>query len=98
MKKNTASGSRVDSNINNSKKDRKRDGQPNMNDKNIRDGPSESESSREKELDMNNLPMDPGERKMILEYPLNLQDIFDSISNVSIIQCFQSKKPRKVQL
>ena len=98
MKKNTASGSGVDSNINNSKKDRKREGQPNMNEKNIRDGPSESESSGEKELDMNNLPMDLRERKMILEYPLNLQDVFDSISNESIKQRFQGKKPHKVQL
>jgi len=95
MKKNIASSSGVDSNINNSKKDEKREGQPDMHDKNIKDGQSEGESSREKELDLNNLPMDPGERKIISEYPSNLQDVFNSISNDSIMQRFQSMKPRK---
>jgi len=55
-----ASGSGVGSNINNSQKDGNMEGQSNMHDKNIRDGPNEGESFRENELDLNNLPMDPG--------------------------------------
>jgi len=39
------------------------EGQSDMHDQNVRDGPSEGESFQEKELDLNNLSTDLGKEK-----------------------------------
>ena len=71
---NNASGSGVGSNINECQWDRGNEGESNIYRKSGDNGPSGGQSSRGSEFDLSTLPMDPGLRKMISEYPSNLQD------------------------
>lgn len=71
---NNASGSGVGSNINECQRDRENEGESNIHSKSGGNGPSGGQSSRGSEFDLSTLPMDLGLRKMISEYPPNLQD------------------------
>ena len=71
---NNASGGGVGSNINECQRDGGNEGEYNIHSKSRGNGPSKGQSSRGNEFDLNTLPMDPGLRKTISKYPLNLQD------------------------
>ena len=70
---NNANGSGVGSNINECQRDGGNESESNTH-KSGGNGPSGGQSSRGSEFDLSTLPMDPGLRKMISEYPPNLQD------------------------
>ena len=73
-RENKASGSGVGSNINECQRHQGNKGESNIHSKSRGNEPSGGQSSRGSEFDLSTLPMDHGLRKIVSEYPPNLQD------------------------